>query len=148
MTELLTDSEIEEIVQIDKAIRHCWEDILERTDWDIETRDEHRNIAKWLEELKTSRETISRQKTEIERLQEKYDRTMDNLKAVLDERADHTEAVKEVLERLKDKSEDCTDWGQPYVLCRDIDELLEELTHQPTKIEHNSLCETETYESR
>ena len=71
MTKLLTDSEIEEIVQIDKAIRHCYEDVLERTDWDIETRDEYRNIAKWLEELKTSRETINRQQAEIEKLLQK-----------------------------------------------------------------------------
>lgn len=47
---------------------------------------------------------ITRQKAEIERLQEKYSRTMDGLKAVLAERADHSEAIKEFVSELIKKA--------------------------------------------
>ena len=40
-------------------------------------------------------EEINQLKAEVERLQERSERAIDNLKAVLNERADHTEAVKE-----------------------------------------------------
>ena len=44
---------------------------------------------------------INRQKAEIERLEETKNRLSYNLQAVLDERADHSEAVKEVAEKVK-----------------------------------------------
>ncbi len=44
---------------------------------------------------------INRQKAEIERLQETKERLMYNLKAVLDERTDHTEAVKDALTKVQ-----------------------------------------------
>lgn len=37
------------------------------------------------------------------------------------------EAVKEFAERLKNKSESCTDWGDDFVLCEDIDNLVKEM---------------------
>ena len=37
------------------------------------------------------------------------------------------EAIKEFAERLKDMSEDYTDFGHPYVLCKDVDYLLKEM---------------------
>lgn len=44
--------------------------------------------------------------TEIEKLQETKERLMYNLKAVLDERADHTEAVAEVFSRIESECVD------------------------------------------
>lgn len=56
-----------------------------------------KNISACRRELNCSALTlINRQKAEIDRLKI-------NLKAVLDERADHTEAIKEFAERLKGK---------------------------------------------
>lgn len=43
---------------------------------------------------------LNRQKAEIDRLQKNYDKAMDNLKAVLEERADHSEAITEFAERV------------------------------------------------
>ena len=72
------------------------------------------------------------------------------------------EAIKEFAERLKNEiisdtayGCDCNQHSGYYdntIKIGDIpeyiDNLVKELTHEPTKIEHNSLCETETYESR
>ena len=52
--------------------------------------------------MKLSAETIKNLMAENERLQEKYNKTMYNLKAVLNERTDHTEAIKKFAERLKE----------------------------------------------
>jgi FtsZ-binding cell division protein ZapB len=52
---------------------------------------------------KDALDLINRQKAEIERLEETKNRLSYNLQAVLDERADHSEAVKEFAERLKEK---------------------------------------------
>ena len=77
---------------------------------------------------------INRQKAEIERLQamvererEKYERTMTALKAVLDERADHSEAIKEFAERLKEKykKDFNSSWRSVY---NPIDNLVKEMT--------------------
>jgi len=61
----MTDNEI---ITIDDAISHCYETYFERDDLCRECREEHKQLAKWLEELKESRNTINRQKAEIERL--------------------------------------------------------------------------------
>ena len=47
---------------------------------------------------------ILRQEAEIERWRKNYDKAMDNLKAVLAERADHSEVITEFGERLKEKA--------------------------------------------
>ena len=64
-----------------------------------------------------------------------------------------SEAIKEFAERLKFELEIAFD--EPIfdtitgkIIESTIDKLLNELTYEPTKIDHNSLCETETYESR
>ena len=62
----MTDNEI---ISIDEAIRHCYETYFERDDLCRECRKEHKQLAKWLEELRESRNTINRQAAEIERLQ-------------------------------------------------------------------------------
>lgn len=64
----MTDNEI---ISIDDAIRHCYETYYERDDLCRECRDEHKQLAKWLEELKESRNTINHQRAEIERLKKK-----------------------------------------------------------------------------
>jgi hypothetical protein len=72
---------------------------------------------------------INRQKAEIERLEEIKNRLSYNLQAVLDERADHSEAVKEFAERLKK----CSQWlplvamPDPFVIVSDIDNLVKEM---------------------
>ena len=83
---------------------------------------------------------INRQKAEIERLtinmnafglgmkreKERADRNLDNLKAVLDERANHSEAVKEFAEMLKEKAK-ANEWNG--TICGlDIDNLVKEFT--------------------
>ena len=69
---------------------------------------------------------IKRQKAEIETLREKYDRARYNLQAVLDERADHSEAIKEFAERLKEKATvdgDSTWW----IANIDVDSVVKEM---------------------
>jgi hypothetical protein len=63
---------------------------------------------------------INRQKAEIERL--RY-----NLKAVLDERADHSEAIKEFAKRL---NENCyrNGYGEGIIFDYEIDNLVKEMT--------------------
>lgn len=59
----MTDNEI---ITIDEAIKHCYEVAECKCD---DCGKEHLQLAKWLEELKESREIINRQKAEVERLQ-------------------------------------------------------------------------------
>ena len=62
----LIDGHIDEpIITIDEAIEHCYEVADKKCD---DCGKEHLQLAKWLEELKESREIINRQKAEIERL--------------------------------------------------------------------------------
>jgi hypothetical protein len=61
------------------------------------------------------------------------------------------EAIKEFWEKLQDSDKyGCYDWHIKDTVYTDeeIESFINELLHQPTKIVHNSLCETETYESR
>lgn len=89
---------------------------------------------------------INRQKAEIERCE----RLCNSLN---DQMADaKIDTLKHFLGRLKFELEIAFD--EPIfdtiignIIESTIDKLLKELT-EPTKIEHNSLCETETYESR
>ena len=45
----------------------------------------------------------------------------------IDEDSIKADAIKEFAERLKDTSDDCTDWGHAYVLCKDVDNLVKEM---------------------
>jgi hypothetical protein len=85
---------------------------------------------------KLALDLINRQKAEIERLQamvererEKYERTMTGLKAVLEERTDHSEAIKEFAERLKEYGFICqlSLDGEQIVYVKDIDNLVKEM---------------------
>ena len=98
-----------EIISIDEAIIHCYETYYERDDLCREFRDEHKQLAKWLEELKECRETINRQKAEIERLEKE---SADKERAYTEEyclrkelktelKTEKSEAIKEFAEELK-----------------------------------------------
>ena len=94
----MTDNEI---ISIDEAIIHCYETYYERDDLCREYRDEHKQLAKWLEELKERRETINHQKAEIERLEEMFDSSVSSERNVVDNIGyKKSEAIKEFAERL------------------------------------------------
>ena len=78
---------------------------------------------------------INRQKAEIERLEQILDKRCDVCPAV-------TSAIKEYSKYLVDKS------IKGFLRADDIVDCCFDFIHQPTKIEHSSLCETATYESR
>ena len=92
----MTDNEI---ISIDDAIRHCYETYYERDDLCRKCRDEHKQLAKWLEELKENRNIINRQKAEILELQKR----IINWRADMDYRPDKikSEAIKEFAEELE-----------------------------------------------
>ena len=89
----MTDNEI---ISIDEAIRHCYETYFERDDLCRECRKEHKQLAKWLEELKESRNTINRQAAEIENLIKKKCKDINTARKII-----KSEAIKEFAERLK-----------------------------------------------
>ena len=87
---------------------------------------------------------INRQKAEIERLQKQLKKGIDLRDSVF--KIVKAEAIKEFAERVKDKipkrcKMDGIDTVNVYIY---IDNLVKEMT-EPVKLEHNSLCETETY---
>ena len=63
----------------------------------------------------------------IKRQQERIERLKDNLDAVLAERADHSEAIKEFAERLNEKAFHDMNDGEAIVYCCDIDNLVKEM---------------------
>ena len=95
---------------------------------------------------------LSKANTEIERLRAEADMAEGYADALV-ARA-KSEAIKEFAERLKIEAFECdVSFGygkecyQQAVAVIEIDNLAKEMTEQSnfTKIEHNSLCETETY---
>lgn len=103
----MTDNEI---ISIDEAIRHCYETYFERDDLCRECREEHKQLAKWLEELKESRNTINRQAAEIENLKIEIERLGNQNTLLLKKKCKDintaikkikSEAIKEFAERLK-----------------------------------------------
>ena len=88
----MTDNEI---ISIDEAIEHCYEVANRKCD---DCGKEHLQLAKWLEELKESRETINRQKAEIERLRKQLKEGIDLSDSVV--KIFKVEAIKEFAERL------------------------------------------------
>ena len=103
----MTDNEI---ISIDEAIRHCYETYFERDDLCRECRKEHKQLAKWLEELKESRNTINRQAVEIEELKTEIERMENQNTLLLKKKCKDintarkiikSEAIKEFAERLK-----------------------------------------------
>ena len=73
--------------------------------------------------VKQTIEMARKQQAEIEMLKESYiayEETTGLKRA-------RAEAIKKFAERLKEKSDDDTEWGLPYVLCEDIDNLVKEM---------------------
>lgn len=90
-------------------------------------------------------ELINRQKAENERLQTRvgelirqYNNNIGKMKS---------EAIKEFAERLKEELRLYTENNGGFVPSM-IDNLVKEMLGEPSKIEHDSLCETETYKTR
>lgn len=85
-------------------------------------------INRQKEELDGKDVEIMNLKHEIERLKAEIRNTDNILNSLAGPLIEvKTEAYREFAERLKDMSEDRTDWGKPYVLCEDIDRLLERI---------------------
>ena len=101
-----------------------------------EYRDEHRQLAKWLEELKECQETIRRQKVEIERLNIELQsmRSATNSYKIHYETA-KSEAVKGFMEKFKRKATVVhkTHSGKHWYEIDDdeIDNILKEIMIQP-----------------
>lgn len=107
--------------------------------------------------LKGCLELINRQQAEIERLQKHS--ILNGLKVVNKERKQiKSEAIKEFAERLKQEIQESKYRvnDSPYArACNQVadwcievsNNLVAEMTESPTKIEHSSLCETDTYEA-
>ena len=87
---------------------------------------------------------INRQKEEIDELRKRIVFWREDLN--YQPEAERAKAIKEFAERVKDKipkrcKMDGIDTVNVYIY---IDNLVKEMT-EPVKLEHNSLCETETY---
>ena len=92
-------------------------------------------------------ELTKRQKAEIERLQKAI-----KVQDIMIEQQDYkikskSEAIKEFAERFEDEMGEDFFEHYPFVLTA-LDNVAEEMTNQLTRIEHDSLCETETYKTR
>lgn len=85
-----------EVITIDEAIVHCYEVSDRKCD---NCGKEHFQLAKWLEELKDSREKINRQKAEIERYKGVI-KILEN-----DVATAKSEAIKEFAHLIIDKAE-------------------------------------------
>ena len=128
----LTDSEV---ISIDEAIRHCYETYYERDDMCKECREEHRQLAKWLEELKESRETINRQKAEIERLEKARQKQAQFLGEERGQKYElinkitkaKTETIKEFAEQVKMAFYYEFDELIPSIMADKIDNLVKEM---------------------
>ena len=136
----MTDNEI---ISIDEAIRHCYETYFERDDLCRECREEHKQLAKWLEELKESRNTINRQAAEIENLKIEIER-MENQNTLLLKKKYKdintaikiikSEAIKEFAERLKEKLQWDVEFYNKIVFEDDIDKLVKEMTEEKSDV--------------
>lgn len=130
----MTDNEI---ISIDEAIRHCYETYFERDDLCRECREEHKQLAKWLEELKESRNTINRQAAEIENLKIEIERMENQNTLLLKKKCKDintarkiikSEAIKDFAERLK--KEVLIDSGFEVLQVGTIDSIAKEMTEE------------------
>lgn len=130
----MTDNEI---ISIDEAIRHCYETYFERDDLCREFRKEHKQLAKWLEELKESRNTINRQAAEIENLKIEIERMENQNTLLLKKKCKDintarkiikSEAIKDFAERLK--KEVLIDSGFEVLQVGTIDSIAKEMTEE------------------
>ena len=129
----MTDNEI---ISIDEAIRHCYETYFERDDLCRECRKEHKQLAKWLEELKESRNTINRQAAEIENLKIEIERLKNQNALLLKKKCKDintarkiikSEAIKDFVKRLKEKLQWDVEFDNKLVFEGDIDNLVKEM---------------------
>ena len=91
--------------------------------------------------------TIEKQQADIESAIKTIDGLMVGQKTLIEEaKKAKSEAIKEFAERLKRWGQYSDDFNCWAVAVPEIDNLVKEMTESPTKIEHSSLCETDTYE--
>lgn len=103
-------------------------------------------------ENETLKDLITYQKQEIKEKEQKYNQAVDDMFGLIETTRNEiaevkSKAIKEFAERLKklDVNTRMLYSSVVYELGEDdIDNLVKEMT-EPVKIEHNSLCETETY---
>lgn len=103
---------------------------------------------------KDALDLINRQQAEIERLEgELIEERTRRENAVNAYHEAKIEAIKEFAERLKEllkkkrkKAQSLLAKSQYGECILAVDNLVKEMTESPTKIEHGSLCETDTYE--
>lgn len=154
------------IMTIEVAIRHCYEVYHERDDMCKECREEHLQLAKWLEEYKKY-ESIKSTVNEFWEGLQKLSMFKGKEKPTLEELLEYIEQVKAeavtefvmnlpmtpgIFHFLDERN---TRANTVVVFVHDIDRLAEKMTGNKfrqckaeyyKKIDHNSLCETETYE--
>ena len=120
----------------DEQIRQKWEKVLSMSDEPI---GEHWGIYVTTQFAQDTRDLINRKDAEIERLEGILNRRCDVCPAVIT-------AVKEFAERLKSLQIGLEISGESlyYIPIDCIDNLVKEMT-EPVKLEHDSLCETETF---
>ena len=117
-------------------------DIIKRRDAEIKERKHTEDVLYRIKEQ--LKEQLNEQKAEIERLQKAI-----KVQDIMVEQQDYkiksnSEAVKEFAERLKKVYAN-------HLMCsfnvinNEIDNVLNEMLPEPSKVEHDSLCETETY---
>ncbi len=124
----MTDNEI---INIDEAIKHCYEVADRKCD---DCGKEHLQLAKWLEELKASRETINHQKAEIERLKNSVSTFKSCYETLTDMyETSKSEAIEEFWNRLSENADTTqVDAFHSAYLIKDEDaeNLIKEMTEQ------------------
>ena len=99
--------------------------------------------------IKKAVELVNRQQAEVERLgKELIKQQLKNNMLYETAKEAKAEAVKEFAERLKSVSCEIEIGGKyryKVATHQSIDYFVKEMTENITKVEHNSLCETETY---
>ena len=90
---------------------------------------------------KNALDLINRQKAEIENLKHRKTELQIRNQELQHEKS---EAIKEFAERLKENCCLTDRWGK-IIPISTVDDLVKEMTENITKVEHDSLCETETY---
>ena len=123
----------------------------ERIEWLNKTADKTKNtihsscdVHLFIDDFIATVDLINRQKAENERLQTRvgelirqYNNDIGKVKS---------EVIKEFAERFEDEMGEDFFEHYPFVLTA-LDNVAEEMTNQLTRIEHDSLCETETYKA-
>lgn len=128
----------EQIMSIDEAINHCYEVANSNDKMPCDDcKSEHKQLAKWLEELKTNREIINHQKAKIERLNVELtamrnsantykslyeDLKTEHLETIREIKKAKSEAAREFWDRLKKESDFISggDYGFSFEIREDV----------------------------